>query len=176
MGADPGQDRSDHLRRQLLGRHPAGAGGPCVKTVFPLPNGNAIVLLRPESRADGSLVLVSAGRRFGDPGFYFTVHRPDRSVTARYLRSFRERIHVFAADGRGVRADHTMSLWGCQCLHLHYRMRRASDRAQGPPNKPLCSRRRGHFGLPRFIAPVTPPLLSLVVRRYRTPCNQLISL
>ncbi len=103
---------------------PPGATGPCVKTVFPLPNGNAIVILRPEARLDGSLVLVSEGRRFGDPGFYFTVHRPDGRVTARYLRSFRERIHVFAADGGTVRVDHTMSLWGFQCLHLHYRLRR----------------------------------------------------
>jgi hypothetical protein len=116
---------------------PPGAAGPCVKTVFPLPNGNAIVILRPEAMPDGSLVLVSEGRRFGDPGFYFTVHRPDGSAAARYLRSFRERIHVYPAAGGVVRADHTMSLWGLRCLHLHYRLRRASDRAQGPPNQVL---------------------------------------
>ncbi len=103
---------------------PPGAGGPCVKTVFPLPNGNAIVVLRPEAMPDGSLVLLSEGRRFGDPGFYFTVTRPDGSVVARYLRSFRERIHVYPAEGGVVRADHTMSLWGMRCLQLHYRLRR----------------------------------------------------
>lgn len=113
---------------------PPGATGPCVKTVFPLPNGNAIVILRPEGRPDGSLILLSEGRRFGDPGFYFTVHRPDGSVTARYLRSFRERLHVFADDGGVVRADHTMSLWGLRCLHLHYRLRRREpDQIHGPP-------------------------------------------
>jgi hypothetical protein len=102
---------------------PPGSGSPCVKTVFPLPNGNAIVLLRPQSLPDGSLVLVSEGRRFGDPGFYFTLHKPN-GVVARYLRSFRERIRVFPADGGSLRVDHTMSLWGMQCLHLHYRLRR----------------------------------------------------
>lgn len=116
---------------------PPGAGGPCVKTVFPLPNGNAIVFLRPEALADGSLVLVSEGRRFGDPGFYFTVRRPDGSVVARYLRSFRERIHVYATDGGVVRADHTMSLWGLRCLHLHYRLRRTSERGPSTPPHPL---------------------------------------
>ena len=104
---------------------PPGASGPCVRTAFPLPNGNAVVLLRPEAQADGSLVLVSAGRRFGDAGFYFTVRRPDGSIRARYLRSFRERIHVYPAPGGVVRADHTMTLWGRRCLHLHYRLRRA---------------------------------------------------
>jgi len=113
---------------------PPGTPGPCVKTVFPLPNGNAIVILRPEVLADGSLVLLSEGRRFGDAGFYFTVHRPDGSVVARYLRSFRERIHVYPANGGVVRADHTMSLWGLRCLHLHYRLRRASGRAQSTPD------------------------------------------
>lgn len=109
---------------------PPGASGPCVKTVFPLPNGNAIVILRPHALPDGSLVLTSEGRRFGDPGFYFTVHRVDGRVTARYLRSFRERIHVFGAEPGIVRADHTMSLWGFQCLHLHYRLRKREIRLE----------------------------------------------
>lgn len=107
---------------------PPGAQGPCVKTVFPLPNGNAIVILQPEALPDGSLSLVSAGQRFGDPGFYFTVQGAKGECVARYLRCFRERIHVYPAEGRVVRADHTMSLWGCRCLHLHYRLRRTSTR------------------------------------------------
>ena len=78
------------------------ATGPCVKTVFPLPNGNAIVILRPEAQADGSLVLLSDGHRFGDPGFYFTVHRapklrnrlhdplftPSIAVTSRLMETY----------------------------------------------------------------------------------------
>jgi hypothetical protein len=107
-----------------------GAAGPCIKTVFPLPNGNAIVILRPEAQPDGSLILESAGRRFGDPGFYLSVHRSDGVVVARYLRCFRERIHVYPADERAVRADHTMSLWGRRCLHLHYRLVRANEHAE----------------------------------------------
>ncbi|MBK6942081.1 MAG: hypothetical protein IPH13_18025 [Planctomycetes bacterium] len=116
---------------------PPGAAGPCVKTVFPLPNGNAIVILRPQALPDGSLVLESAGRRFGDPGFYFTVHRPDGVVVARYLRSFRERIHVYPAGDGVVRADHTMSLWGSRCIHLHYRLRRVDARTDGTVDHPF---------------------------------------
>ena len=58
-------------------------------------------------------------------GFYFTVHRRGR-VRARYVRTMQERIHVFA-DGRDVRADHVMWLWGATFLQLHYlRRERAS--------------------------------------------------
>jgi hypothetical protein len=101
---------------------PPRYGAPCVRVVFPLPNGNAVVVMRPVAKPDGSLLLISAGRGFGDPGFYFTVHGRDGRVFARYLRSFRERIHVYADDG-DVRADHVLSLWGATCLRLHYRLR-----------------------------------------------------
>jgi hypothetical protein len=91
--------------------------------VFPLPNGNAIVILRLEALPDGSLVLHSEGRRFGDPGFYFTVHHPGGRVLARHVRSFRERIRVYQTEKGTLRADHTMSLFGLRCLHLHYRLK-----------------------------------------------------
>src|SRR5262249_36281683 len=45
-------------------------GVPCMKTVFPMPNGNATVILRPTVKPDGSLVFDSSGARFGDAGFY----------------------------------------------------------------------------------------------------------
>jgi hypothetical protein len=95
---------------------------PCVRVVFPLPNGTATVVMKPIAGADGSLTLVSAGAGFGGPGFYFTVHLPDGTIRARYLRSLRESIHVYAMDG-GVRADHVLSLWGITFLRLHYRLR-----------------------------------------------------
>lgn len=97
--------------------------GACVKVVFPLPNGNAVVLMRPEAHADGSLSLVSSGRRFGDPGFYFTVHAGDGRVWARYVASMKERIRVYAAESGSVRADHVLKLWGLTFLRLHYRLR-----------------------------------------------------
>jgi hypothetical protein len=100
---------------------------PCVKVVFPLPNGNAIVLMKPESHADGSFSLTSSGTRFGDPGFYFTVHGRDGTVWARYVRAMKERITVYAAERNTARADHVLWLWGKQFLRLHYRMRLAND-------------------------------------------------
>jgi hypothetical protein len=97
--------------------------GLCVKVAFPLPNGNAIVLMRPEAHPDGSLSLISAGRTFGDPGFYFT-HEQYGVLRARYLRALQERITVYSAGSGEVRADHVLRLWGLVFLRLHYRLRR----------------------------------------------------
>ena len=102
-----------------------GHAGRCVRVVFPLPNGNAIVIMRPVAHADGSLTLVSAGDRFGAPGFYFTVHGP-KGVRARYLKAMRETIRVYRTDADEVRADHVLRLWGATFLRLHYRMRNRS--------------------------------------------------
>ncbi len=96
--------------------------GLCVKVVFPLPNGNAIVLMRPQANDDGSFSLVSSGDRFGDSGFYFTVQADAEHVWARYLPSLQEIIKVYES-GESVRADHQLTLWGAQVLRLHYRLR-----------------------------------------------------
>ena len=100
-----------------------GLDGGCVKVVFPLPNGSATVVMRPESREDGSLKLYSVGDRFGDPGFYFYVEREPGRGWARYVKSFRETIHVYTDPAGVVRADHELWIWGVRFLRLHYRMR-----------------------------------------------------
>lgn len=96
----------------------------CVKVVFPLPNGNAIVILKPEVDASGALTITSAGDGFGHPGFYFTVHAPDGRVWARYVRTMRESIRAYAPGDGDVHADHTLRIFGRVFLRLHYRLRR----------------------------------------------------
>jgi hypothetical protein len=95
---------------------------PTIRVVFPLPSGNAQVHLRPEVDAEGRLTVVSSGERFGQPGFYFTVHRGG-AVWARYVRAMREAITVYPEGSAEVRADHTLWLWGAPFLRLHYRLR-----------------------------------------------------
>jgi hypothetical protein len=100
-----------------------GHANPCVHVVFPLPNGNAIVILRPSVEADGSVTVTSSGKQFGDPGFYFTVHGQSRAW-ARYVRSMRESIRVYPGNESGeVRGDHVLRIWGAVFLRLHYRLR-----------------------------------------------------
>jgi len=98
--------------------------GPCVKVVFPLPNGNAVVVMKPEVHSDGSFSLTSAGRGFGEPGFYFVVRNANGSISSRYVQALRETIRVCAAKGAEVRADHVLKLWGMTFLRLHYRLQR----------------------------------------------------
>jgi hypothetical protein len=100
-----------------------GYDSPCVKVVFPLPNGNAMVIMKPESHKDGSFSLNSSGNGFGDPGFYFTVHGEGGVVWARYVRTFKEKITVYGAEAGTARADHVLWFCGVQFLRLHYRMR-----------------------------------------------------
>lgn len=100
-----------------------GYSGGCVKVVFPLPNGNAIVILKPSVDSAGALTVTSAGERFGEPGFYFTVHSSDGVVWARYVRTMQESIRAYPADKNEVRADHTLKIFGQVFLRLHYRLR-----------------------------------------------------
>lgn len=108
-----------------------GSKGPCVKVVFPLPNGSATVLLRPEVLPGGSLKLHSSGKRFGDPGFYFVVSR-DSTGWTRYVQTLREVIHIFVNDGE-LRTDHTFSIWGLTYLRLHYRLQLLPEGRQTVP-------------------------------------------
>lgn len=95
---------------------------PCVKVVFPLPNGNATVLLKPTAEPDGSLLLESDGRGFGDAGFYFVVRARSRRAWVRHVRSFRESIRVYADEAGDLRTDHVFTLWRRPFLELHYRL------------------------------------------------------
>jgi hypothetical protein len=99
-----------------------GSPGACAKVVFPLPNGSATVILRPERLPDGSLLLHSHGERFGDPGFYSVVRSGERSAWARYVRTMREELHVYVDAGGELHTDHIFRIWGLRYLRLHYRM------------------------------------------------------
>lgn len=94
--------------------------GPCVKVIFPVTNGNATVLLRPQVNSDGSLELVSAGKKFGDPGFYRITGLGDGRARVWYVRALRERFHVYSDGDGSVRTDHHLTWWGLPVLHLHY--------------------------------------------------------
>jgi hypothetical protein len=101
---------------------PPLAAGPCVKTVFPLPNGYASVFLVPRVRADGTFELVSPPGRFGDAGFYFVV-REGPQAWARTVAAMTEHIRVYL-EGPELHADHALRLWGRTFLRLHYAMQR----------------------------------------------------
>jgi hypothetical protein len=98
---------------------------PCVKVVFPMPDGNATVILRPTIDPRGHLRLSSKGSAFGDCGFYrIRVTRPDRLVVWR-VSTLHEDFHVYLDDANVLRCDHNVRFLGMPILHLHYRIERA---------------------------------------------------
>ena len=97
---------------------------PCVKVVFPMPNGNATVLLRPSVDAHGHLRLSSDGAGFGDAGFYRIRHLGDDRLLVWRVRTLREEFQVYVDESGVLRCDHVVRYWGMRVLHLHYRIER----------------------------------------------------
>jgi hypothetical protein len=104
-----------------------GHPGPCIKVVFPLPNGNAIIVLRPREDPNGGFSLVSDGRHFGDPGFYFTVLAEPGEVWVRYVRTMKEGLSLRVQDG-AMTASHRFAVFGLPFLELRYAMARKPER------------------------------------------------
>jgi hypothetical protein len=102
------------------------APGPCVKVAFPMPHGNATVLLRPEVGPGASLILDSSGSRFGDPGFYRLDALGAERVRVWHIRSLKEKFHVFVDAEGTLRCDHSVRFLGLSVLRLHYKMFRKS--------------------------------------------------
>lgn len=96
--------------------------GKFFKVVFPLPNGNAMVIMRKEILSNGSLKLCSDGRKFGDNGFYFNLTDHQGKYWARFVRSMHEWITVYVDEENILRADHNLNFYGLRFLNLHYKM------------------------------------------------------
>lgn len=99
-----------------------GAVRPSIRVVFPLPNGSVTVLLRPEVRSDGALILSSPVGPFGTEGAYLVVARPDRKSGWALRVPLAERFVVFVDDEGTLRTDHELNLNRVPVLRLHYRL------------------------------------------------------
>lgn len=104
-----------------------GADRPSIRVVFPLPNGSVTVLLRPDVRSDGALILSSPSGRFGTEGAYLVVARPDRKSGWAVRVPLAERFVVFVDDEGVLRTDHELNLSNVPVLRLHYRIEAAAS-------------------------------------------------
>ena len=95
---------------------------PLLKVIFPLPNGNASVVMTKKVEEDGALLLASDGKKFGDNGFYFTLTDGKGNYRARFVKSMHEWIRVYEDEEKVLRADHVLHFYGVRFLKLHYRM------------------------------------------------------
>lgn len=101
--------------------------GPCVKVVFPMPSGNATVILKPELDGD-ALVLRSRGQQLGGAGFYRITRLDGRRLRVWQVRSLTETFRVFVDDLGALRCDHHVRFLGLPVLELHYKMVHEGDK------------------------------------------------
>lgn len=92
---------------------------PCVKAVFPMPDGNATVVLRPVNDGTG-FRLTSVGHGFGDAGFY-RVQRSGDGVRVWRVAQLHDTLHLHVDEEGCVRCDHRIRFLGMRILTLHYR-------------------------------------------------------
>jgi hypothetical protein len=104
---------------------PPNYGGRCVKVVFPLPKGSATVVLKPVNVPGGSFKLVSAGRKFGGPGYYRIHQLKNGDLRVKQI-PIKEAIHVYMEDGV-LRTDHHFKFWRFPFLMLHYKITRKPE-------------------------------------------------
>jgi hypothetical protein len=88
------------------------------KGVYPLPDGSATTIFRPENRPDGSFALVSDGRHFGEAGYY-RIHRTDGALRVKQV-PLREVLHVSSDPEGALLVRHEFAFCGVRFLTLHY--------------------------------------------------------
>jgi len=133
---EPGNSRPKYtfwLRSRLSGDQPVysgiygtcvlPSGKTCIKAVFPLPNGNATVIMTPDVGQNGELILESSGKSFGDAGFYFLLEDSKGAYWAHYVRTFRDRLVIRSANG-SLSAEQVLTLWGKEVLRFRYSIER----------------------------------------------------
>ncbi|HET8574110.1 MAG TPA: hypothetical protein VFL76_09585 [Edaphocola sp.] len=94
---------------------------PFVRVIFPLPKGSATVLLRVEVQSDGSVKLISDGKRPGGAGYYRVKVMNDTTIRFKSI-PLKEMIHVYTDDKGILRTDHIFWFWKMKFLRLHYKI------------------------------------------------------
>lgn len=95
------------------------SGRTCIKAIFPLPNGNATVILSPSVGQNGELILKSSGKKFGDSGFYFLLNDSKGKLCAKFIKSFKDKL-VASSRNDKIIVEQTLTLWNLKVLKFEY--------------------------------------------------------
>lgn len=96
-------------------------GETCIKAIFPLPNGNATVILNPSVGKNGELILTSSGKKIGDSGFYFLLNDSEGNLWTKFIKSFKDQLIVSSINEK-IKAKQTLTLWGLRVLTFEYKI------------------------------------------------------
>lgn len=102
------------------------SGKTCIKAIFPLPNGNATVILTPKVGKKGELILDSAGKKIGDSGFYFLLKDSKEQLWAKFIKSFKDKLVVRSINDR-ITATQTLTLWNLRVLRFEYEIKKTTQ-------------------------------------------------
>lgn len=99
------------------------SGVTCIKAIFPLPKGNATVILKPSVGEKNELILDSSGNKFGDAGFYFLLHDSKGKCWSKYIKSFNDKLIVSDENGK-LTAEQKLRLWNLKVARFEYKMKK----------------------------------------------------
>ena len=101
------------------------SGKTCIKAVFPLPNGNATVILAPSVGKNGELILESSGKQIGDSGFYFLLKDSKGQLWTKFIKSFKDNL-VVRSENERITATQTLTLWNLRVLQFEYEIKKTT--------------------------------------------------
>lgn len=101
------------------------SGATCVKAIFPLPKGNATVILKASVNEKSELILKSSGSKFGDAGFYFLLNDSKNNYWSQYHSSFTEQLTV-SDKNNIIHALQSLKLWNLKVVTFEYIMNKAT--------------------------------------------------
>jgi hypothetical protein len=93
----------------------------CIKAIFPLPKGNATVILKPSVGEKNELILDSSGVKFGDAGFYFLLNDTKGNYWSQYIKPFTDKL-IVSEENENLVARQTLKLWNIKVANFEYRM------------------------------------------------------
>lgn len=99
------------------------SGITCVKAIFPLPKGNATVILKPSVGEKNELILDSSGNKFGDAGFYFLLNDSKGNCWSKYIKSFTDKL-IVSDENEKLKAKQTLKLWRHKVARFEYEMKK----------------------------------------------------
>jgi len=97
------------------------SGTTCIKAIFPLPKGNATVILKPSVGEKNELILDSSGKKFGDAGFYFLLNDSRGIFWSQYIKAFTDKL-IVSDENERLKAKQTLKLWNFKVADFEYDM------------------------------------------------------
>lgn len=93
----------------------------CIKAVFPLPKGNATVIMKTSVGSNNELILDSSGKKFGDAGFYFLLNDSKNNHWAKFVSSFTDTLIIREIEENLI-ATQTLKLWNIKVSEFNYKI------------------------------------------------------